>query len=92
MSQPELEDVSTSAPICGNEVEVIASHVQALGVPREAEAYEAAMYVVEFKGRLVLDNVSEGRVGLALARNAARLEVVEPAVHANGVARSLAAD
>ena len=53
--------MSTSAPICGNEVEVIASHVQALGVPREAEAYEASLYVVGFKGRLVLDNVSEGR-------------------------------
>jgi len=73
-------------------VEVIAGYVQALSVVGKAETHEAALYVVEFKGRLVLDNVSEGRVGLALARNAARLEVVEPAVHANGVARSLAAD
>jgi hypothetical protein len=62
---------------------VIDSYVQALSVTREAEAYETSQYAVELEGALVLDDLREGRVGLPLAGNAARLDVVEPPVHAS---------
>jgi len=89
--QPELEDVPAGAPVRGYEVEVVAGGVQTLGVAGEAEADEAARAVVELEGGLMFDDLREGRVGLALAGYAARLDVVEVPLDPDGVARGLAA-
>src|SRR4051812_21534819 len=81
-----LEQVPTATPVLGDEVEVVARHVEPLGVIREAEAHEAAPDVVQLEGRLVLNHFDEGRIGLALPGHAARLDVAEKAVYSNGVA------
>src|SRR5215203_1940137 len=90
--QPELEDVSTGVPVRGYEVKVGACDVNPLGVVGKTETQEASPDAVEFEGGLALDDLGEGRVGLALAGYAARLDVVKVPVYANGVAGSLAAD
>src|SRR4051812_41465585 len=58
--QPELEDVSTGAPVGCDEVEVVASYVQALGVVGKAEAHQAAPDVARFERGLALDDLREG--------------------------------
>jgi hypothetical protein len=85
-SQPELEHVPTGVPLRRDEVEVVARHVQALSVVREAEPDEAAGYVAQLEGGLVRDDLREGRVRLSLPGNAARPDVLEAPVNAEGVA------
>ena len=84
---PALEQVPTGSPVLGNEVEVIARHVEPLSIIGKAEAHEAAPDVVQLEDGLVLHDLDEGRVGLALPGHAARLDVVEKAVYPNGVSR-----
>src|SRR5918995_1231043 len=91
-SPPELEHVPTGVPLRRDEVEVVARHVQALSVVWEAEPNEAAGYVAQLEGGLVRDDLREGRVRLSLPGNAARPDILEAPVNADGVARGLAAD
>jgi hypothetical protein len=67
-------------------VKVVARDVYPLGVVGETEAQEASPDTVELEGGLALDNLGKGWVGLALAGHAARLDVVEVSVYADGVA------
>lgn len=63
-----------------------------MGAIWKAEAHEAAPDIAQLEGRLVLYHLDEGRVGLALPRHAARLDVVEKAVYPKGVTHVRFAD
>ena len=49
--------MAARTPVLGYEVEVVARHVQALGVAWEAETHEAARDVPKFEGGLVLNDL-----------------------------------
>src|SRR5215207_1131331 len=76
----------TDAPVLADEVKVVARHVEPPDTVRETEAREAAPDPVKLEGRLVLDDLDEGREGLVLPWHAACLDVVEVTVNPNGVA------
>ena len=80
-NQPASEDVTTGAPVRGDEVEVVARDIQTLRVVGKPEAYETSRDVVKLEGGLVLDDLYERWVGLVLARHTARLDVLEVSVH-----------
>src|SRR3954451_20169943 len=92
MSYPALQQVPASATILGDEMEVIARHVEPLNVVWEAKTHEAAPDVAELKGWLVLHRFGERRVGLSLPGHAARLYVAEVTFHAHGVTCCSVAD
>src|SRR4051812_50144333 len=75
-----------STTVLGDEMEVIARHVEPLNVVWETKTHEAAPAVMEFEGRLVFHRFYEGRVGVSLSGHAARLYIAEETFHANGVA------
>src|SRR5215213_4167536 len=78
--------MTAGAPIRGDEVKVVAGDVQTLGVVGKPEADETSRDVVKLEGGLVFDDLYEGRVGLALAGHAARLDVLEAPIHPDSAA------
>ena len=90
--QPALEHVTAGAPVRGDEVEVVSGDVQPLRVVWKPEAHEAARDLAKLEGRLILDDLYEGRVGPALAGHAARLDVIEASVHPDGATRRATTD
>jgi hypothetical protein len=78
--------MTTGAPVRGDEVEVVAGDVQTLRVVGKPEADQTSRDVAKLEGGLVLDDLYEGWVGLALAGHAARPDVLEVSVYADGAA------
>src|SRR5215210_711041 len=91
-SQGASEHVTTSAPVRGDEVEVVAGDVQTQRVVGKLEADETTRDTAKLEGGLVRDDLDEGWVGLVLAGHAARLDVLEVSVHPDSAAHGSVTD